>query len=305
MPGHPHNYTKPGLGPLPPNVFVPDCNDPTLGRSPHAQYELWGLAEDDEVVMLQLIPALVVFVLAVLDLQLRTPALSPVREHRECQMSITAILPSLVWRTINWCTCCLWIVMELWGRAIDIPEVVFLMHCAGDCVEGDIVGQDCTPGGPPRVRELGDLAQRQIRLTHSKKIVQNVVDVIERHYTPAANAIASAQKNADAAASAAKAALSGAAPTQKSADERRGAVAASLLELAAVEPVEAAGLAAAAQADDSKSSSEQTGSLILQTLTKLEQKFDQQGLMLGEEKDVVKRDFEEKKLHLVTAYNET
>jgi hypothetical protein len=162
MPGHPHNYTKPGLGPLPPNVFVPDCNDPTLGRSPHAQYELWGLAEDDEVLMLQLIPALVVFVLAVLDLQLRTPALSPVREHRECQMSITAILPSLVWRTINWCTCCLWIVMELWGRAIDIPEVVFLMHCAGDCVEGDIVGQDCTPGGPPRVRELGDLAQRQI-----------------------------------------------------------------------------------------------------------------------------------------------
>ena len=102
MSGNPYNYTK---APLPvsaeTSVTVSEC-----GQNLHdyGAYLVWGLSDDDSVVAMQLLPAAVVFILAVLDLQLRKPALSPVREHRECQRPITLILPSLVWRTMNWCT---------------------------------------------------------------------------------------------------------------------------------------------------------------------------------------------------------
>lgn len=163
MSGNPYNYTK---APLPvsaeTSVTVSEC-----GQNLHdyGAYLVWGLSDDDSVVAMQLLPAAVVFILAVLDLQLRKPALSPVREHRECQRPITLILPSLVWRTMNWCTCCAWIVFELWGVAVDLPVAVFQMHCAGDCGVGDVPG-DCSPGDPPRAGDLGPLALNELGPNH-------------------------------------------------------------------------------------------------------------------------------------------
>lgn len=173
----------------------------------------WGLDEDDQTWTAQILPAAVVFLLAALDLCVRAPPLSPVREHHEVQHDISAILPSLVWRTLNWCTCAAWVVMEvssanqgappdgttrscptlrihgfyphhnsisgdsslarcllthrvaptfpqLWGGAIDLPQTVFNMHCAGDCQVGGLLQMgDCTRGGPPHVADLGPHAR--------------------------------------------------------------------------------------------------------------------------------------------------
>jgi len=130
------------------------------GASPGAL--AWGLAEDDAVFVLQTSPAFVVLILAVLDLRFRVPAQSPVREHREVGWNICAILPSLVWRSVNWLTCALWVVMELYGGAIDIPETVFALSCAGECPQPGAGAGDCAAGRPPRVSELGAYARASV-----------------------------------------------------------------------------------------------------------------------------------------------
>ena len=165
MSGYARNYTKPPLDvPYTASVAVSRCDGRDM--EDYGGFLTWGLSDDDSVVAMQLVPAAVVFVVAVLDLQFRTPALSPVREYRECQLPITLILPSLVWRTINWCTCCAWIACELWGGAVDLPAVVLHMHCAGDCGAGIVPRDDCTPGAPLRAGDLGPLALDALGPSH-------------------------------------------------------------------------------------------------------------------------------------------
>ena len=80
MPGNPHNYTKPPVPvPAETSVAVSEC-----GQNLHSYgaYLPWGLSDDDSVVAMQLLPSAFIFTLAVLDLQLRKPALSPVPSTR-------------------------------------------------------------------------------------------------------------------------------------------------------------------------------------------------------------------------------
>eukprot|EP01043_Picozoa_sp_COSAG02_P029207 COSAG02_NODE_1807_length_10865_cov_25.450585_7_plen_695_part_00 len=164
MSGGAYNYTKPPVAvPTETSVAVSECGQ---HLREYGAYLVWGLSDDDSVVAMQLLPAAVVFILAVLDLQFRKPALSPLREFRACQQPITLILPSLVWRTMNWCTCCAWIVVELWGAGVDLPATVFQMYCAGDCSVGDVPGRDCSPGVPPRADDLGPLASDELGPNH-------------------------------------------------------------------------------------------------------------------------------------------
>lgn len=161
-----YNYTKPPLPSFPAAPAVASECGQNMELDYGTSYLGWGLSDEDSVKAAQLFPATVVFVLAGLDLHLRKPALSPVREYRECQWPIALILPSLVWRTINWCTCLAWIVLELWGGGIDLPAAVFHMSCAGDCSVGDVPGLDCHPAAPPLARDLGPLVSHELGANH-------------------------------------------------------------------------------------------------------------------------------------------
>jgi hypothetical protein len=79
--------------------------------------------------VLQLLPAGLVMLWAILDLALRTPPQSPGREMMEVERDIKVTLPSLIWRVVNWWTCFAWVVVELWGASLDTAGLAAMGSC--------------------------------------------------------------------------------------------------------------------------------------------------------------------------------
>eukprot|EP01052_Picozoa_sp_SAG31_P017906 SAG31_NODE_1245_length_9134_cov_6.012064_10_plen_473_part_00 len=111
-------------------------NELTLAADTAGLDSIWALGMRTDAATLRwhrsahLIPAVLITICAVADLGVRTILPSPERELMEVNFSIIKLLPSIIWRSANWLTCCGWIVSELWGYGVpDVAELAQLGTC--------------------------------------------------------------------------------------------------------------------------------------------------------------------------------